>query len=565
MSANRYLVAFDARDTFHRFTDILVIGAGIGGLRAALDVPPDLSVLVVTKDRVTESNSSYAQGGIAGVRSAEDSFENHVEDTLVAGDGLCDRAVVEMVVREAPRQIEQLVAWGTQFDVEDGELALTREGGHSHRRIVHALGDSTGFEVMRAIIATARNAPNLTLWDESFTIDLLTHEGRCVGAVVARSDRGKFLVWAKEVILASGGCGMVYRETTNPPVATGDGMAAAYRAGAQLRDMEFMQFHPTVLYVAGSARYLISEAVRGEGAYLRDVSGDRFMPAADPRAELAPRDVVARAIFRTMERTQHPNVYLDLVHLDPAMVLRRFPGINRVCRGFGLDITKERIPVRPGAHYMLGGVTVDRQGRTTLPGLWGAGEVTSSGLHGANRLASNSLIEGLVYGALCGRGATDAARAMPRELTAYPLRYDIPRPDPRDRLDVADLTASLRSLMVRKMGIVRERGRLLEAQHDVEFWCRYALSREFDSRAGWELQNLLTVAQLMIDAALSREESRGTHFRTDFPARDDANWGLRHVVAPRADTPDESPNPPRVETRLNPVEAASPRPTSEEF
>ncbi|HVL15523.1 MAG TPA: FAD-dependent oxidoreductase, partial [Gemmata sp.] len=221
MSANRYLVSFDARDAFHRFTDVLVVGAGIGGLRAALELPPDLSVLVVTKDRVTESNSSYAQGGIAGVRSPEDSFENHVEDTLVAGDGLCDRDVVEMVVREAPRQIEQLVEWGTKFDVEDGELALTREGGHSHRRIVHALGDSTGFEVMRAIIATARNRPNLTIWDDTFTIDLLTHEGRCAGAVVARNGRGTLLVWAKQVILASGGCGMVYRETTNPPVATG--------------------------------------------------------------------------------------------------------------------------------------------------------------------------------------------------------------------------------------------------------------------------------------------------------------------------------------------------------
>jgi L-aspartate oxidase len=530
MSSSRYLVSFDSRNTFHRFTDVLVVGAGIAGLRAALEIPADLSVLVVTKDRITESNSSYAQGGIAGVLSPEDRFENHVEDTLVAGDGLCDREVVELVVREAPAQIEKLIEWGTNFDLENGGLALTREGGHSHRRIAHALGDSTGFEVMRAIIAKARTAPNITLWDDTFTIDLLTHEGRCVGAVVARNGLGKFLIWAKQVILASGGCGMVYRETTNPPVATGDGMAAAYRAGAELRDMEFMQFHPTVLYVAGSARYLVSEAVRGEGAYLRDVHGERFMPAADPRAELAPRDVVARAIFRTMERTQHPNVYLDLSHLDPAMVLHRFPGINRMCRAFGLDITKDHIPVRPGAHYMIGGVTVDMQGRTTLPGLWAAGEVTSSGLHGANRLASNSLLEGLVYGTLCARGATAAVRNCPCDLTALPLRYPISPVELTDRLDIADLTASLRSLMVRKMGIVRDQSRLLEAQHDVEFWCRYVLPREFDGKAGWELQNLLTVARLMIDAALRRDESRGTHFRSDFPARDDARWGLRHVV-----------------------------------
>jgi L-aspartate oxidase len=531
-AANRYLVSFDARTTFHRFTDVLVVGAGIAGLRAALEVPADLNVLVVTKDRVTESNSSYAQGGIAGVLSPEDRFENHVEDTLVAGDGLCDREVVELVVREAPAQIEQLVRWGTKFDLENGALALTREGGHSHRRIVHALGDSTGFEVMRAIIATAKTAPNVAIWDDTFTIDLLTHDGACVGAVVRREPLGNVLIWARQVVLASGGCGMVYRETTNPPVATGDGMAAACRAGAQLRDMEFMQFHPTVLYVAGSARYLISEAVRGEGAYLRDVHGERFMPNEDPRAELAPRDVVARAIFGTMERTQHPNVYLDLSHLDPAMVQGRFPGIGKVCRSFGLDITRDRIPVRPGAHYMVGGVTTDAHGRTTLPGLWAAGEVTSSGLHGANRLASNSLLEGLVFGTLCGRGAAEAARSAPRQLAALPLRHEIARENAGDRLDVADLTNALRALMVRKMGIVRDRGRLLEAQRDVGFWCRYALGREFDGKPGWELQNLLTVARLMIDAALRRDESRGTHFRSDFPTRDDARWGQRHVTSP---------------------------------
>jgi L-aspartate oxidase len=530
--ANRYLVSFDARTTFHRFTDVLVVGAGIAGLRAALEVPADLSVLVVTKDRVTESNSSYAQGGIAGVLSPEDHFDNHVDDTLVAGDGLCDRAVVETVVHEAPSEIDQLVRWGTKFDLKDGALALTREGGHSHRRIVHALGDATGFEMMRAVIATARTAPNVTIWDDTFTVDLLTADGRCCGAVVSHPTFGKLLIAAKQVILAAGGCGMVYRETTNPPVATGDGMAAAYRAGAELRDMEFMQFHPTVLYVAGSARSLVSEAVRGEGAYLRDVHGERFMPADDPRAELAPRDVVARAIFRTMERTQHPNVYLDLSHLDPVMVRTRFPGFDRVCRGFGLDITTDRIPVRPGAHYMVGGVTVDADGRTTLPGLWAAGEVTSSGLHGANRLASNSLIEGLVYGARCGRGAAAAARAMPAGLRAPDVRSMIPPDDTADRLDVADLANALRALMVRNMGIVRTAARLKEARREVGFWCRYALGREFANKAGWELQNLLTVARLMIDAALARDESRGTHFRSDFPARDDARWGLRHVASP---------------------------------
>src|SRR5579885_3668993 len=528
--ARRYLVAFHPKHTPHLFTDILVVGGGIAGIRAALAVPPSLQCLVVTKDALEQSNSAYAQGGIAGVLSPEDRFENHIEDTLTAGAGLCDRAVVEMVVRDAPEQIADLIRFGTHFDLEGGQLALTREGGHSHRRIVHALGDATGHEVMRAVIAHARRQPHLTFWDRTFTLDLLTHEGRCVGALVHRPRMGRVLVWAKQTILASGGCGMVYRETTNPPVATGDGMAAAWRAGAELRDMEFMQFHPTVLYVAGSARFLISEAVRGEGAYLRDVHGERFMPAEDPRGELAPRDVVSRAIFRTMERTQHPNVYLDLSHIDPAVVRARCPGIGRVCQQFGLDITKDRIPVRPGAHYMIGGVTVDLSGRTTVPNLWAAGEVTSSGLHGANRLASNSLLEGLVFGASCGRGAAEAARAMPDELRVPPLRFAAPAGDPAGFLDVADVTNSLRAMMVRKMGIVRDRPRLDEAARDADFWCRYALAREFDGRPGWELQNLLTVARLMIDASLAREESRGTHFRSDFPARDDGRWN-RHVAS----------------------------------
>jgi L-aspartate oxidase len=528
----RYLVRFNPKHTPHFFTDVLIIGAGIAGLRAALQVPDGLDVLVVTKDQVQQSNSSYAQGGIAGVLSPEDRFENHIEDTISAGAGLCDRAVVEMVVREAPAQINDLIHWGTHFDLEDGQLALTREGGHSHRRIVHALGDATGFEVMRAIIEQARRRPNVTLWDETFILDLLTDGGACVGALLWRPGQGRLLVWAKQTILASGGAGMIYRETTNPPVATGDGMAAAYRAGAALRDMEFMQFHPTVLYVAGSSRFLISEAVRGEGAYLRDKNGERFMLAVDSRAELAPRDVVAQAIVACMERTRHPNVYLDLSHLDPALVQRRFPGIAQVCRGFGLDITHDLIPIRPGAHYMIGGVTVDPQGHTGIPGLWAAGEVTSSGLHGANRLASNSLLEGLVYGASCGRGAGEAAARMPDTLTARPLRADF-QPDSEVMLDVTDVTNSLRSLMVRHMGVVRERAGLEEAQRHVAFWCRYVLPREFDFRAGWELQNMLLIARLMIASALERTESRGVHARSDYPQRDDVHW-LRHISWPLA-------------------------------
>ena len=529
---HRYLVQFNPRRTPHYFADILILGAGVAGLRAALAVPPELEVLVVTKDKVEQSNSQYAQGGIAGVLDPEDRFENHVEDTLRAGAGLCDRPVVEAVVREAPVQLDQLVRWGTHFDMtEAGQLALTLEGGHSHRRIVHALGDATGQEMMRAVIARARQAPNVTIWEDAFTLDLLTDEGACVGAAVHRPGQGLILIWAKETILATGGAGHLYRETTNPPVATGDGIAAAYRAGAALRDMEFMQFHPTVLYVAGSSRHLISEAVRGEGAYLRDKNGHRFMPEVDPRAELAPRDVVARAIIRQMEKTKHPNVYLDLSHLDPAQVRKRFPGIDRVCRSFDLDITRDRIPVRPAAHYFIGGVTVDLQGRTSIPHLWAAGEVTSSGLHGANRLASNSLLEGLVFGAWCGQGASAAALARPELPAPRPI---ISRFEPEaGALDVADLRNSLQSLTGWKAGIVRDRAGLEEALQDVEFWCRYVLAHEFAAVPGWELQNLLTIARLLLWAALMREESRGVHFRSDFPDRDDARW-QRHLTVPPA-------------------------------
>ena len=527
MFPQRYLVRFGPKEIQHLFTDILIIGGGIAGLRAALEAPRDMKVLVVTKDKVQLSNSSWAQGGIAAVRTADDSFTNHVEDTLIAGAGLCDRHVAEQVIHEAPGQIDDLIRYGAKFDEEMG-----REGGHSHHRIVHALGDATGFEVMRAIIEQVRKAPHVTLWDRTFTVDLMTYEGSCVGALVVRPRRDKLLIWAKQTILAAGGLGMVYRETTNPPVATGDGMAAAYRAGVELRDMEFMQFHPTLLYVAGSARHLISEAVRGAGAYLRDKEGRRFMVDEDPRAELATRDVVARAIVRTMEETQHPNVYLDLSHLEDQdiNVHKCFPNIAKVCAEFGLDIATDLIPVRPGAHYMVGGVTTNLQGQTTLPGLWAAGEVTSTGLHGANRLASNSLLEGLVFGTFAGRGAAESARRMPDRFVVPPLKADF-QPDNSGILDVTDLTNALRSLMVRQMGILRDHKGLLEAEKTVAFWCRYVLRREFQTRAGWELQNMLTSARLMIWSALQRAESRGVHYRSDYPERDDAHW-VRHVVCP---------------------------------
>ncbi|MFK8115421.1 MAG: L-aspartate oxidase, partial [Rubripirellula sp.] len=308
----RYLLPFDSRRALHRFTDVLVIGGGLAGLRAANAIESNQSVLVVTKDRLRESNSNYAQGGIAGVMDPDDCFESHVADTLAAGGNLCDREIVDMVIREGPRRIDELVRWGTQFDESDGELMLGREGGHSVGRIVHARGDATGAEVMRAVIERTRQTANIDIWENAFTVDLLTYEGRCRGALIVDEHDQPVMGWAKETILCTGGAGQIFRESTNPSVATGDGQALAYRAGVQLRDMEFIQFHPTVLYIAGSSRSLITEAVRGEGAHLVDSAGQRFMPEYDQRAELAPRDVVSQSIIRQMERTKHSNVYLDL-------------------------------------------------------------------------------------------------------------------------------------------------------------------------------------------------------------------------------------------------------------
>lgn len=522
----RYLIPFHPKEMPHFFTDVLIVGSGLAGLRAAIAVDPGMTVLVVTKDRVDESNSAYAQGGIAGVMAPEDRFENHVADTLRAGGELCDPQVVEMVVQEGPQRIRELMQWDTRFDTQAGEIVLGREGGHSHHRIVHALGDATGKEVMRAMIAWTRKLRHVRLWENTFTLDLLTHEGICRGALIEDQKHGLMLVWAKQTILCSGGAGQLYRESTNPSVATADGHAVAFRAGAELRDMEFMQFHPTVLYIAGSSRSLITEAIRGEGAYLVDRSGYRFMLDYDERGELAPRDVVSQAIVSQMEKTRHPCVFLDLSHLDPRFVRSRFPGINDTCGKFGIDITKDRIPVRPGAHYMVGGVTVDLEGRTTLPGLWAAGEVTSTGLHGANRLASNSLLESMVYGAHAGLGASRAASQTDDDFHALPLE-NLAVEEPSERLDLEDIRNSLKSLMWRSVGVRRSKPDLVEALNTIATWQRYVLLRQFREPAGWELQNMLAIARVVTQAALQRDESRGVHYRTDAPQVDDENWRKR--------------------------------------
>lgn len=503
-------------------------------MRAALAVDPSLDVVIVTKDSLTESNSNYAQGGIAGVLDPDDRFEWHVQDTLVAGAGLCHPEVVESVVEEAPQRIAELMQMGTRFDLDNGDLTLGKEGGHSFNRIVHALGDATGREVMRAVIKTVQDRTNIRILEDHFTLDLLGvaagagGQDECRGALIADRTGQKTMVWAKQTILCTGGAGQVFRDSTNPRVATGDGHAMALRAGVKVRDMEFMQFHPTVLYIAGSSRSLITEALRGEGAYLVDRKGFRFMGDYDERMELAPRDIVSKSIVAQMEKTQHPCVYLDLSHLDPEFIQKRFPGIASACREFGLDIANDRIPVRPGAHYMIGGVVVDADGATSMPRLWAAGEVTSSGLHGANRLASNSLLESLVYGVRAGVAASKLALTEPDQFAAFPIENWQASDEETPPLDLDDIKSSVRSLMWRNVGVKRSSDQLEEALQTVKTWQKYVLNRRFENPDGWELQNLLTVSLVMIMAAQRRCESRGVHQRVDFPEMDDKNW-LQHV------------------------------------
>ncbi|MDP1559948.1 MAG: L-aspartate oxidase [Pirellulaceae bacterium] len=522
----RYLVPFHPKNTSHLVTDVLIVGGGLAGLRAALEIEPSLHVTILTKGELVQSNSSYAQGGIAGVLDAEDHFQSHVNDTLIAGGRLCDRQVVQTVVEQAPQRIQELINWGTQFDRTPSGLNLGREGGHSHHRIVHALGDSTGREVMRAVIDQVRQRPQTRIIEKSFSVDLLTDDGGCRGAI-ARINTQLYMIWAKETILCTGGAGQVFRETTNPAIATGDGHAMAWRAGVRMRDMEFMQFHPTVLYIAGGGRCLITEAVRGEGAYLTDREGRRFMPDYDERAELAPRDIVSQAIESQIAKSRDTCVYLDLGHLDPELVKQRFPGMTSLCAQFNMDVTKDLIPVRPGAHYMIGGVEVDETGRSSLPHLWAAGEVTSSGLHGANRLASNSLLEGLVYGVRAGQGASQAALTA-RDNVVMTGIVNQPIDNGQFQLDLVDVNNSLRSLMWRAAGVRRDGDGLQEALEQIERWVHYIDKHQFQQPKGWELQNLLQVSRMIVQAALLRNESRGVHLRSDFPTADDQNW-LGHL------------------------------------
>ena len=490
--------------------DYLIIGAGVAGLRAAIELSNCGTVLVVAKNSLRESSSEYAQGGIAVALSDDDEVALHEQDTLYAGDGLCDRTAVHTLVEEGPAAIQALIEWGAEFDRDGVKLSFTREGAHSRNRILHSHGDSTGREIARTLYQKAASFANVRFESYSAITDLLMSGSRCVGAV-AFDGRVFREIRARSVLLATGGLGRVFKETTNPDVATGDGVAMAYRAGAEIDNIEFVQFHPTALHVEGVPRFLLSEALRGEGAVLRNQAGEAFMERYHEMKDLAPRDVVSRSIVAEMHRTGSPHVWLDVTSRDPEFIRQRFPRIYETGLAYGVDISREAAPVHPAAHYAMGGIKTDLDGRTTLAGLYAAGEVACSGVHGANRLASNSLLEGLVFGARAGL-------AM-REDTGDYAAGEAVRPEVRVP---ACSETELRSLTWEKCGISRDSGGLNTAISCLRIWSEGARETSTPSLAEIELRNILLIAQLIAECGLWREESRGAHFRTDFPVKSDA-------------------------------------------
>jgi L-aspartate oxidase len=492
--------------------DFLVIGAGIAGLSAAIRLANVGSVLVVTKEELAESNTAYAQGGIAVAMDGNEDITEHLEDTIAAGDGLVNREAAAVLVEQGPLRVEELLQWGTAFDREEGALMRTREGAHSRSRILHANGDATGKEIAVSLLRHARAIKAIELMEWVTSVDLILESGRVIGATLLDGEGGLLVVRARAVLLASGGAGQVYSDTTNPAVATGDGIAMAYRAGVAVSDMEFYQFHPTAFSAPGAPRFLMSEALRGEDAYLVNAAGERFMDRYHPLLELAPRDVVARGITR--EGMNGP-VYLDMRHVKKDLQAR-FPGISKFLAKYHLELGRDLIPVRPAAHYLMGGVRTDVDGRTSLPGLYAAGEVACTGVHGANRLASNSLLEGLVFGAL-------AAEAMIAEAPTADERSPV-FPDAAEGAATTSETnterwiAELRDLMWKDAGLLREASGLHEAQRRLETLAT-TMPRGLFRRAV-EARNLHAVASVIVASALGREESRGAHYRNDFPQRD---------------------------------------------
>jgi L-aspartate oxidase len=519
--------------------DALVVGSGIAGLRAAIAIASaGRRVAILTKDGPTDSSSDKAQGGLAAVLSDDDEVALHYGDTLTAGDGLCAEGAVRVLVEEGPARALELIEWGARFDREGARLALTREAAHSKKRILHAQGDSTGREIVRALVEKARATPGITLRPRTFSIDLVMQGGVASGLLVLDEGSGEAdVLSASAIVLATGGAGQIYLETTNPPQATGDGAAMAYRAGAEMMDLEFVQFHPTGLLLPGAPRFLLSEAMRGEGGRLVDARGRAFMADVDPRGDLAPRDIVARAIFDVMRRTGG-GVFLDMTALPADRVRQRFPMIAATCARHGLDIGRDRLPVAPCAHFMMGGVRTDLMARTSIPRLYAAGEVACTGVHGANRLASNSLLEGLVFGARAGEAVVADEEAAPEgepaeHADAARLARQVRSIAPEA---VASVAERLQRVMWERVGLLRDAFGLRQAIAEI-LRLESGLGPREARRPGLEARNMLFVGRLVAECALLRHESRGSHFRTDHPSREPGR-GRHSIIAPGAPAPD---------------------------
>ncbi len=543
-------------------TDFLVIGSGVAGLSFALKVADAGTVAIVTKKGIMDTNTSQAQGGIASVFSDLDSFDLHIRDTLVAGDGLCNREVVEMVVKEGPERIRELVELGVRFNLaENGherfsrdtkggvclDLDLGREGGHSRKRIVHAQ-DMTGREVERALVEKVKGHKNITLYENHIAIDLITfstrmrrglitttHEDFCCGAYVLESHANQVKTFGSEItLLATGGSGKVYLYTSNPDVATGDGIAMAYRAGATVANLEFVQFHPTCLYHPEAKNFLISEAVRGEGGVLIDNAGNAFMERYDPLKDLACRDVVARAIDLELKKSGADSVFLDISHKDSGFIKTRFPNLYEKCLSFGIDMTKEPVPVVPAAHYMCGGVVTDMFGRTDIGKLYAVGETACTGLHGANRLASNSLVEALVYAhQASGQAVMDMSASDFKITPELSLWDEVGTTDSDEGIMVAHNWDEIRRFMWNYVGIVRSTKRLERAKRRIEIIRKEIQEYYWNFKVApdlIELRNIAIVAELIIRCAMHRKESRGLHYNIEYPHRDDQRWQKDTVV-----------------------------------